>query len=125
MSNKELKVIVLSESDDMREIAKIRYYDAIPDVGFETKYMVNQKATFAMDLMRTNSILLAKESGEDSTGRAKLTQSTPKEIVDRAVEISELAFEAFANRGWLHSVTPFEEVLDAVDKHKAAEKEFV
>ena len=111
MSN-ELKIIPLSESDELHEIAYVRYYGAVPEVKFESKVVATGKASFAMELMRTNSILLAKANGEDSVGRAKLDQATPKEIVDRAVSIAELAFDAFAEKGWLHSVTPFSEVLD-------------
>lgn len=124
MVDKELKVICLSESDELREIVKVRYNNAVPEVTFESRYIANPKAQFAMELMRTNSILLAKEGGEDTTGRAKYAQATPKEIVDRAVAISDLAFEAFAEHGWLHSVTPFEEVLETIDKHYVSEKEY-
>jgi hypothetical protein len=95
----------------------------MPEVTFESRFTVNHKAQFAMELMRTNSILLGKEDGEDSTGRAKLKQASPAEIVDRAVRIADLAFDAFAEHGWLHNVTKFEDVLDAVDKYQEAEKE--
>lgn len=123
MSNKELEVICLSESDDMREVVKVRYYGAVPEVGFEMKYMVNQKAQFAMDLMRTNGVLLGEPGGEDSVGRAKLDLMSPQDIVNRAVAISDLTFDAFANLGWQHPVTPYEEMLDKVDAYREAEKE--
>lgn len=113
--SKELRIIPLSESDEMREYARVRYYDAEPEIILAHKQAPTPRAEFAMRLLSMNGLLTAATDGEDSAGRAKLRAETPQELVDRAVSIAELAFEAFAVRGWLHTTTPHCEVLDACD----------
>lgn len=59
------------------------------------------QAQYAMSLMKHFGIVAGTPDGEDSSGRQKLRLATPKEIVERACTIAELAFQEFENRDWL------------------------
>lgn len=66
---------------------------------------LNPEANFAAALMDHLAIVAgAPDIGEDSAGRAKIRLMTPAEVVERACEISRLAFEEFEKREWLTEI---------------------
>lgn len=59
------------------------------------------KASITMKLLTASSALyIGKPDGEDSTGRAKFKQATPKEVVAYAVEMTEELCRTFEEKGW-------------------------
>jgi hypothetical protein len=87
------------------ETEMVFHYSEVPD----------QIASFAMNLMERWGMVSAEPDGEDSAGRSKLRLSTPQEVVSRACQVSQLAFQEFADRGWL-AKAPTTEELDWVEK---------
>ena len=61
---------------------------------------------FAMSIMERWAAVAAEIDGEDSAGRQKVRHTTPQEIVEYSVEVAELAFERFAEKGWMQPLTP-------------------
>jgi hypothetical protein len=59
-----------------------------------------QEGDYALHLMTHLAIAAAIPDGEDTAGRQKLRLMTPQEVVDRACEISKLAFQQFQAREW-------------------------
>lgn len=71
-------------------------------------HVPNEQADFAMFLMDKAQLHSVREDGgvnlaENAT--SKLTPMPPEEIVQRACDIAEIAFQAFHIRGWLIETT--------------------
>lgn len=61
----------------------------------------DEHAEFAMQLMKTLSVVACTPDGEDAGGRQKLRLMTPGEVVARAATLADEAFEEFRRRGWI------------------------
>lgn len=61
-------------------------------------------AQFAMQLIDRWGMIAAAPDGEDSTGRAKFRLLEPHEVVTRACQTAQIAFELFAAQDWLLDV---------------------
>ena len=59
------------------------------------------KARLAMELMARWGLVLAEPDGEDSAGRQQLRTCTAAEIVNKACEVAEYAYNEFEKREWL------------------------
>lgn len=59
------------------------------------------RAVMAMDLMRNLAMVACVPDGEDSSGRQKLRLMSEVEVVNRANEISRLAWNKFRTNGWI------------------------
>lgn len=59
-----------------------------------------QRAQFAMELI-SRGMTVGIDDGEDSAGRAKGKENPPKELVERACQIADTAFNEFEVRGWI------------------------
>jgi hypothetical protein len=81
-------------------------------------HVANAQAEFAMFLMDKAQLHSVREDGgvnlaENAT--SKLTPMPPEEIVQRACDIAEIAYQAFHNRGWLVETTePTKVQLDKI-----------
>lgn len=91
-------------------------------VFLQFRALCNQKAEFAKSLMKQLAICSAVEDGEDKAGRSKSRLQTPNEVVQRAAEISDKAFDEFEKRGWLLAV-PGAAVLEEKAKEAALLRE--
>ena len=80
---------------------EVRNYHGGTDVAFVQTEAPNEKAQFAMELMRHLAIAAATPDGEDSAGRARLRLMTPEEVAQRGAQIADYAFEIFTERGWM------------------------
>lgn len=69
----------------------------------------NPEAQFAMEMIERWGIVAAKDNGEDSSGRQKLTKLPIPELVQEACDTSQQAFEEFRKRGWMTAVPTPEE----------------
>lgn len=78
---------------------------------------IGNAATIASQLATRWGMVAAVSDGEDSSGRAKLRIMTPKEIVERAVQVAELLIGEFEARGWfLELPVPVLESTDELPK---------
>lgn len=68
------------------------------------------KGDMAWELMKRFSMIAADLEGEDSEGRAQYGLLSPDQIVVRACEIAECAWDAFQARGWLQALPPAEPI---------------
>lgn len=73
-----------------------------------------QEAEFASHLIRAWG-MLGEDAGETSAGHPKQDVIAPQDLVDRAVEVTEIAFDAFRRRGWIIDMVPADELL--ADEH--------
>lgn len=96
MAGRKDKIIFIGESDELREVVRVASFGQISH-HLDKKFAPTPKAQFAMELMMRGMIA---------------GQETPRELVDRAIDISAMAFDAFASLGWLHRMTLAEEVTD-------------
>ncbi len=71
-------------------------------------HVANAQAEFAMFLMdkaQLHSVRKSKSVNVGDDDISNLTPMPPKEIVQRACDIAEFAFQEFHNRGWLVETT--------------------
>jgi hypothetical protein len=73
------------------------------------------KARLATTLLERWGPVLAAADGEDSTGRQKIRDLSPEEIVAKACEIADLSVDEFRSRGWVIGLPSLAEV-EAHDK---------
>ena len=66
----------------------------------ETKFM-GVEGRIATDFIGRWGMIAGEPDGEDSAGRAKGRLLTPGEVVDRAVEMTELLMKSAKEKGWM------------------------
>jgi hypothetical protein len=64
------------------------------------KNMPNNKAELAIELIAKWGLVSAKDDGEDTAGRHKLTLMPVSEVVERAIEMADQAITEMEKRGW-------------------------
>ena len=74
------------------------------------------EAQFVCDMIRQLGIVACKSGGEDTSGRQKLALLTPTEVVDRALAISQYAFEKFRENGLVTNLPDINEIWPDLDK---------
>jgi len=77
------------------------------------------KARAAIEFIEKWGMVAGIEDGEDSSGRSKLRLATPKEVVERAIEITTLMFNAFDDLEWMHSLPTVEEAEKLIKLKKS------
>ncbi len=78
-------------------------------IATHERYKMTPKGTLAVDIARSLS-LGAIPDGETSTGEQRHRLLTPKEIVDKAMTVSELIYAAIESKGWVQEVPSLEEM---------------
>ncbi len=76
-------------------------YSLLKDTIVYKKSALDSRGQFATAMIERWGMVAAIEDGEDSAGRHKIRLSTPTELVQRACEVSNLAYEEFEKRGWI------------------------
>lgn len=100
---------------------KSRYADGPPvQVMMHHREMPDERARFALACIERWGMISCQTDGEDTAGRQKVRLMTSDEIVSRACEVSELAFEAFQRRGWLAEIPSYADLVDSVKDHENA-----
>lgn len=74
------------------------YYPNEPE-GINTGVIMEFRAALAWRLLERFGLVAGKDGGEDSHGRAKITDLGPKEMVDKAYLIADLFMEKTEERG--------------------------
>jgi hypothetical protein len=80
--------------------------------------MPNAEAAFAMELLRTNGLLMGDNAGEDSSGRSRMKPMNTEELVKRACDISEQLFAELRERGLMIKLPSHEEARDLARKER-------
>jgi len=88
---------------------------------FVTK-MPDPIGQFAMAIIERFAIVAATPNGEDSAGRQALDLQPPVDLVKRAFDIAELAYEECNARGHLLDLPDLNEVNAANDAKRAAKE---
>lgn len=114
------KIMFLGENDELRELLKVTSYGEVSQ-HLDPVWKPTPKALFAMELMM-RAMISGRADGEDSQGRAKIREEMPGELVARAVEIADLSFKAFADKGWLYRMTNAEMVTQVAEVGDELEK---
>ena len=69
-----------------------------------------------MALIERWGMVAAMSDGEDSAGRQRLRLATPEELVSRAADITNLAFDVMDSVGWTAKTPSVEELIAAEEK---------
>lgn len=81
-------------------------------IALHERTVPEKRAVFAMAIIERWALVAAEPDGEDSAGRQKLKMPEPDKLVERAVQIADGAYEAFALKGWLHELPDWETVIE-------------
>ncbi len=73
------------------------------------RYKLKPQGALAIDIVRALSLCILPD-GETSTGEQKHRSLTAKEIVDKAVAISELVYATIESRGWVQDLPSLEDM---------------
>ena len=71
---------------------------------------LNQQAQMAMGFIDKWGVVAARPDGEDTAGRQKLALLSVDEVVDRAFEMADKAFDRAESLGWLVPVPSLDEL---------------
>lgn len=90
---------------------------SIPEYGSNSNRKVvthnrelfDSRAQTCVGLIERWGMIAGKPDGEDSSGRSKYALATPRETVERAVEMVDEMMSAFADKGWIVNVPSFED----------------
>lgn len=70
------------------------------------------KGDMAWELMKRFAVLAADLDGEDSRGRAQYSLLRPDQVVQRACQIADEAWDEFQRREWLQALPAVEPISD-------------
>ncbi len=85
----------------------------LPVVHSTARHLYSAKADMAREMCRIGMMAALQEKhGEDE----KQLFLTPREVVDRACEIADLAVDAFEERGWLAELPTFDEMKAEIER---------
>ena len=95
------------------EIFYFRSFDRLPvSIIQHDRRGPDRRAHFAFALLEKWGLVLAKDGGEDSAGRAKLAPLSAKETVDHAFDIAEEAFRQMEARGCFVEMPDYETCIE-------------
>lgn len=86
-----------------------------PSITIHDREQLSTRAKCVMDLLGRWGLVAADIDGEDSAGRSKLKLQEVEEMVHRAVESVELAFEECKKRGWIVDAPSLDEIKNETD----------
>lgn len=91
----------VGKTDDLEVVTGAHRYNSERLLTHQRR-MMDQRAAFAAEMIRSWGVVAARpaDQGEMRDERG-LTLLPPQELVERACAITEAAFAAFGQRGWL------------------------
>jgi len=97
------------------EIQKSKYdVSHLPHINvYDNEYLTN-RAKICLDMITKWGIIAGDNDGEDSAGRSRLKLQDPKELVDRAISITEYAFNRFKENGFIYESMTLKEAKKIV-----------
>jgi len=100
----------LDKPDIIVETKPDRWSENLSRVTTVQRTAFTNKGKMAWELLQRFATIAAETKGEDSTGRAKLELLSPNDVVARACDIAEVAWDEFARRDWLLTLPPVERI---------------
>jgi hypothetical protein len=94
-----LEIVVLGKNDRYKQVVS------------HHRLTKSEQASFALDLMRSG-MMAGIHDGKDAKGEDVFKLLTPAQLVERAVQISELAYATFATKKWTFELPPFDELKE-------------
>ena len=104
----EAKVFKGTDGEEL--VYKDHFSNFDPQPRIFNSEQLNWKARLTLRLIERWGLLTAVQEGEDSQGRAKLNQESPKAIVDRAISIAEITVDRLHGMGWVERNPSYEDV---------------
>ncbi len=92
---------LLGSTDYLETWSRGKYSNDEKEIVLHQRRMVDQRASFAMQLMERWGMVAATPDGDDSSGRQKMRHLDPDEVARFACETSQFAFAEFEKRGWI------------------------
>ncbi len=100
----------------------ISQYEDTPRIALHETDHPHFEARLAIALLEKWGLVAGESDGEDSSGRAKLRLSTPKELALRACEVAFEATAEIRKRGWFLTVPSQAEIEAELKRQKEARK---
>ena len=103
----------LTSSNDLAEVLVGERYgkNYKGDVVVHQRKFPDPRAAFAQNMIQAWGIVAGRPAiGMEPQSKDEITLMPTKEVVVRACDLAEQAFEEFKTRGWLLDVPSFEEV---------------
>jgi hypothetical protein len=97
-----------NENSEVMSITS-KYGDA--SILMHRRQILDQRATTAASFAEKWALVACELDGEDSAGRQKLRRLTPDELATQTCQAVEFLYKAFAARGWILNVPPYEEAI--------------
>ena len=85
-----------------------------PELMVHNTEHLTPEGEFMLKLVERWGMAMSVDDGEDSSGRHKTRLMLESELVDRAAEMTELAFDVVRDSGWTITVPTIDE-MDAVE----------
>lgn len=92
------------------------FYSSKPSVTLHETGHFTLQAKMAVSFVEKWGMVAGKDDGEDSAGRAKLTLMSEQEVVDRAVNMSNLLMEALEGQGLIVEIPSWDDMQSTLKK---------
>ena len=90
----------------------------LPKIAIHDTERPTAEGMFALSLIEKWGMVQGSPEGEDSAGRAKMNQMPIAETIDRAFEMSELAFKRMRKDGLMNTLPTYAEMEVILQKEK-------
>ena len=87
----------------------------LPSLVVHRREQPTDEARFAMAILERWAMVQGQTDGEDSAGRSKLKLMPVDEAVRRACDISDGAYAAFRERGWMLDIPSLNELEEEIE----------
>ena len=105
------------------KIAKNRYSsEQDPHIQFHNTDTLTPRAEFVKELIARWGMVAALDGGEDSSGRHKLNLMPPADVVNRAMEMSDLMYKAFNDNDLIVKLPSLSEMKAIADEMKETDR---
>jgi hypothetical protein len=90
------------EFDDTFAVPKLTFGQ--PELTLCRKFVENQRANMAREMIIRLALIAGKSGGEDSAGRHYLTDRPAAEVAAYACDVAAATYDEFELRGWLQTM---------------------
>lgn len=87
-----------------------------PHIKFHNTEVLTPQAEFVRELITRWGMVQAIDDGEDSSGRHKLKLMPPADVVNRAIEVSNIMYKALAESNLLIQLPSMAEMQKTADQ---------
>ncbi len=87
-----------------------------PHIQFHNTEILKPRAEFVKELVARWGMVQAVDNGEDSSGRHQLGLMPPADVVNRAMEVSDLMYKALAKNDLMIKLPTLDEMQTIADE---------